>query len=84
MGLIGQIFGMGGAAKQIGEAVGGVAEVIVGNRAERDGLTFDIRQSNLALLIPERRLGLKPNNQSIRFTKVRQVGTSIAIEVANG
>ena len=36
MGLIGQIFGMGGAAKQIGEAVGGVAEVIVGNRAERD------------------------------------------------
>lgn len=36
MGLIGQIFGMGGASKQLGEAVGGVAEVFVGNRAERD------------------------------------------------
>jgi len=36
MGLMGQIFGMGSAAKQIGEAVGGVAEVFVGNRAERE------------------------------------------------
>jgi hypothetical protein len=36
MGLIGSIFGAGRAARQIGEAVGGVAEVFVGNRAERE------------------------------------------------
>ena len=36
MGLIGSILGAGGAARQIGEAVGGAAEVFVGNRAERD------------------------------------------------
>ena len=36
MGLIGTILGAGGAARQVGEAVGGVAEVLVGNRAERD------------------------------------------------
>ena len=36
MGLIGTILGAGGAARQVGEAVGGVAEVFVGNRAERD------------------------------------------------
>jgi hypothetical protein len=36
MGLIGRILGMGGAAREIGAAVGGVAEVFVGNRAERD------------------------------------------------
>jgi hypothetical protein len=36
MGLMGQILGMGGAARDIGAAVGGVAEVFVGNRAERD------------------------------------------------
>lgn len=36
MGLIGNILGARGAARQIGEAVGGVAEVFVGNRAERD------------------------------------------------
>ena len=36
MGLIGSIIGAGGAARQVGEAVGGVAEVFVGNRAERD------------------------------------------------
>ena len=36
MGLIGNILGAGTAARQIGEAVGGVAEVFVGNRAERD------------------------------------------------
>ena len=36
MGLIGNILGAGAAARQIGEAVGGVAEVFVGNRAERD------------------------------------------------
>ena len=39
MGLMGRILGMGGAARQIGEAVGGVAEVFVGNRAERDAAT---------------------------------------------
>ena len=36
MGLIGTILGAGGAARQVGEAVGGVAEVFVGNRAERE------------------------------------------------
>ena len=36
MGMIGSILGAGGAARQIGEAVGGAAEVFVGNRAERD------------------------------------------------
>ena len=36
MGLIGSILGAGGAARQVGEAVGGVAEVFAGNRAERD------------------------------------------------
>jgi len=36
MGLIGTIIRGGGAARQVGEAVGGVAEVFVGNRAERD------------------------------------------------
>lgn len=36
MGVIGSILGAGGAARQIGEAVGGVAEVFVGNRAEQD------------------------------------------------
>ena len=36
MGLISTILGAGGAARQVGEAVGGVAEVFVGNRAARD------------------------------------------------
>ena len=36
MGVIGAILGSGGAARQIGEAVGGVAEVFVGNKADRD------------------------------------------------
>jgi hypothetical protein len=36
MGLIGTIMRGGSAARQMGEAVGGVAEVFVGNRAERD------------------------------------------------
>jgi len=36
MGMIGRVLGMGNAARQVGEAVGGVAEVFVGNRAERD------------------------------------------------
>jgi len=36
MGLIGTILGAGGAAARVGEAVGGVAEVFVGNRAERE------------------------------------------------
>ena len=36
MGLIGTILGAGGAARQVGAAVGGVAEVFVGNRAERE------------------------------------------------
>jgi hypothetical protein len=36
MGLMGTIFGAGKAVSQVGEAVGGVAEVFVGNRARRD------------------------------------------------
>ncbi len=36
MGLMGSILGAGAAASQVGEAVGGVAEVFVGNRAERE------------------------------------------------
>lgn len=34
--MIGRVLGIGRAAKEVGEAVGGVAEVFVGNRAERD------------------------------------------------
>ena len=36
MGLIGTILNAGGAVRQVGEAVGGVAEVFVGNKADRD------------------------------------------------
>jgi hypothetical protein len=36
MGVIGNLLGAGSAARQIGAAVGGVAEVFVGNRAERE------------------------------------------------
>jgi hypothetical protein len=36
MGMIGNILGAGAAARQIGEAVGGVAEVFAGNRAARE------------------------------------------------
>lgn len=36
MGVMGAILGSAGAARQIGDAVGGVAEVFVGNRAERE------------------------------------------------
>ncbi len=36
MGLMSTILGASGAARQAAEAVGGVAEVFVGNRAERD------------------------------------------------
>ena len=36
MGLMGSILGAGAAASQVGQAVGGVAEVFVGNRAERE------------------------------------------------
>lgn len=36
MGMIGAILGAGGAARQIGEAVGGAASVLVGDRAEQD------------------------------------------------
>lgn len=39
MGVMGAILGAGGAARQVGEAVGGVAEVFVGNRAEREADT---------------------------------------------
>jgi hypothetical protein len=34
--MISRIIGLGSAARQVGEAVGGIAEVFVGNRAERD------------------------------------------------
>lgn len=36
MGVMGAILGAGGAARQIGDAVGGVAEVFVGNQAQRE------------------------------------------------
>lgn len=36
MGLMGQVFGMGAAARDIGTAVGGVAEVFAGNKAQRE------------------------------------------------
>ncbi len=36
MGLIGSILGGANAVRQVGEAVGGVAEVFVGNQAKRD------------------------------------------------
>src|SRR5690606_29131509 len=36
MGLMGRILGLGGAAREVSAAVGGVAEVFVGNRAERE------------------------------------------------
>jgi hypothetical protein len=39
MGMIGSILGGARAAREVGEAVGGVAEVLVGNRAERDAAT---------------------------------------------
>ena len=34
--MIGKVLGLGRAAREVGEAVGGVAEVFVGNRAERE------------------------------------------------
>jgi hypothetical protein len=43
MGVIGNILGAGGAARQIGEAVGGVAEIFVGNRAEREAAAGEAR-----------------------------------------
>lgn len=36
MGLMGRVFGAGAAVKDVGEAVSGVAEVFVGNQAQRD------------------------------------------------
>ena len=38
MGVMGKILGAGRAARGLGEAVGGVAEVFVGNRAARDAM----------------------------------------------
>lgn len=40
MGVMGAILGAGSAARQIGDAVGGVAEVFAGNRAEREAGEF--------------------------------------------
>lgn len=39
--MIGKLLGIGKAAKEVGEAVGGVAEVFVGNRAERDAAELE-------------------------------------------
>lgn len=36
MGLIAALLGLGGAARGVGDAVGGVAEVFTGNRAQRE------------------------------------------------
>ncbi len=40
MGLISRVIGAGGAVRSAGQAVGGVAEVFVGNRAEREAGEF--------------------------------------------
>lgn len=45
--MIGKILGLGGAARDVGKAVGSVAEVFVGNRAERDA--GDLERFNRAL-----------------------------------
>jgi Holin of 3TMs, for gene-transfer release len=45
MGVIGRILGMGAAARQVGGAVGGVAEVLVGNQALRDRLAGQLAAS---------------------------------------
>lgn len=47
MGLISGIFGMGPAVSQVGQAVGGMAEVFAGNRAEREAA--EARQTLAAL-----------------------------------
>jgi hypothetical protein len=39
--MIGKLIGLGTAARHVGEAVGGVAEVFVGNRAERDAASHE-------------------------------------------
>jgi hypothetical protein len=41
MGLMGRILGLGRTAEQLGSAVGGVAEVFVGNRAEREAAVHE-------------------------------------------
>lgn len=41
MGVMGRILGIGGAAATVGEAVTGVAEVFVGNRANREAAEAD-------------------------------------------
>lgn len=47
MGVMGRILGVGRSAEQIGAAVGGVAEVFVGNRAERESAAHEERQASL-------------------------------------
>jgi hypothetical protein len=47
MGLIGTIMGGGRAAERIGGAVGGVAEVFIGNRAERDEADLERMKATL-------------------------------------
>ncbi len=41
MGLMGTILGAGGAARQVGDVVGGVAEVFVGNQADREAAELE-------------------------------------------
>lgn len=48
MGMMGGILGFGTAARQIGAAVGGAAEVFVGNRAEREAADADRFQAVVA------------------------------------
>ena len=48
MGMMGGILGFGTAARQIGEAVGGAAEVFVGNRAQREAADADRFQAVVA------------------------------------
>lgn len=50
MGLMGRILGAGGAAASVGSAVTGVAEVFVGNRAEREAAEHAQRVAAIAQL----------------------------------
>jgi Holin of 3TMs, for gene-transfer release len=50
MGLIGTLFGAGPAVAQVGQAVGGVAEILIGNRAERDAAQSAQMQAAMAQL----------------------------------
>ena len=60
MGLIGRILGIGVAAREVGAAVGGVAEVFVGNRAEREAAAAKRSTRRSAVRRPSSPLGGGP------------------------